>query len=105
MVAAPLVQAGRDVAAAQAAAKNHISQQEHLTLSIKKIRRFFSMTWKLIPRGCGKSWKVFSASARTRSFFCGRIPKLSYGFVIKLLPSKAAGVEKLGMVTVPPEEK
>jgi biopolymer transport protein TolR len=106
MVAAPLVQQGVDVQLPQAAAKTISAQQEHLTLSIKKDQKIFLNELEVDPARLREKLESIFSQRTDKELFLRADTELSYGFVIKVIAeAKAAGVEKLGMVTVPPEEK
>jgi biopolymer transport protein TolR len=106
MVAAPLVQQGVDVQLPQAAAKTISVQQEHLTLSLNKDRRIFLNDME-IDSSRVKEKLVSIFSQRTdKELFLRADKDLPYGFVISVVAAvKEAGIEKLGMVTAPLEEK
>jgi biopolymer transport protein TolR len=106
MVAAPLVQQGVDVQLPQAAAKTIAAQQEHLTLSIKKDQKIFLNEMEVDPAKLREKLESIFSQRTDKELFLRADKELSYGFVIKVIAeAKAAGVEKLGMVTVPTEEK
>jgi biopolymer transport protein TolR len=106
MVAAPLVQQGVDVQLPQAAAKTISAQQEHLTLSIKKDQKIFLNEMEVDPARLREKLEGIFSQRTDKELFLRADKELSYGFVIKVIAeAKAAGVEKLGMVTVPTEEK
>ena len=106
MVAAPLVQQGVDVQLPQAAAKTISAQQEHLTLSIKKDQKIFLNEMEVDPARLREKLEGIFSQRTVKELFLRADKELSYGFVIKVIAeAKAAGVEKLGMVTVPTEEK
>jgi biopolymer transport protein TolR len=106
MVAAPLVQQGVDVQLPQAAAKTISAQQEHLTLSIKKDQKIFLNAMEVDPARLREKLEGIFSQRTDKELFLRADKELSYGFVIKVIAeAKAAGVEKLGMVTVPTEEK
>ncbi len=106
MVAAPLVQQGVDVQLPQAAAKTISAQQEHLTLSLTKDQRIFINELPVdLPKLKEKLASIFSQRT-DKELFLRADKELPYGFVIKVIAEvKAAGIEKLGMVTVPQNEK
>jgi biopolymer transport protein TolR len=106
MVAAPLVQQGVDVQLPQAAAKTISAQQEHLTLSIKKDQKIFLNELEVDPARLREKLESIFSQRTDKELFLRADKELSYGFVIKVIAeAKAAGIEKLGMVTVPTEEK
>lgn len=106
MVAAPLVQQGVDVQLPQAAAKTISAQQEHLTLSINKDQKIFLNDMEIDPARLREKLEGIFSQRTDKELFLRADKDLSYGFVIKVIAeAKAAGIEKLGMVTVPLEEK
>ncbi|MCX5894700.1 MAG: protein TolR [Proteobacteria bacterium] len=106
MVAAPLVQQGVDVHLPQAAAKTISAQQEHLTLSLRKDRKIFLNEMELDSSRLKEKLVSIFSQRTDKELFLRADKDLPYGFVIKVIAEvKGAGIEKLGMVTVPPEEK
>jgi biopolymer transport protein TolR len=106
MVAAPLVQQGVDVQLPQAAAKTISAQQEHLTLSIKKDQKIFLNEMEVDPARLREKLESIFSQRTDKELFLRADKELSYGFVIKVIAeAKAAGIEKLGMVTIPLAEK
>ncbi len=106
MVAAPLVQQGVDVHLPQAAAKTISAQQEHLTLSLRKDRKIFLNEMEVDSSRLKEKLVSIFSQRTDKELFLRADKDLPYGFVIKVIAEvKEAGIEKLGMVTVPPEEK
>jgi biopolymer transport protein TolR len=106
MVAAPLVQQGVDVQLPTAAAKTISAQQEHLTLTLSKDQRIFINEMQVDVAGLKEKLSSIFSQRTDKELFLRADKELSYGFVIKVIAEvKAAGIEKLGMVTVPLNEK
>jgi biopolymer transport protein TolR len=106
MVAAPLVQQGIDVQLPQAAAKTISAQQEHLTLSLSKDQRIFINEMPVDLATLKEKLTSIFSQRTDKELFLRADKELAYGFVIKVIAEvKAAGIEKLGMVTVPLNEK
>ncbi len=106
MVAAPLVQQGVDVHLPQAAAKTISAQQEHLTLSLRKDRKIFLNEMEVDSSRLKEKLVSIFSQRTDKELFLRADKDLPYGFVITVIAEvKGAGIEKLGMVTVPPEEK
>lgn len=106
MVAAPLVQQGVDVHLPQAAAKTISAQQEHLTLSLRKDRKIFLNEMELDSSRLKEKLVSIFSQRTDKELFLRADKDLPYGFVITVIAEvKGAGIEKLGMVTVPPEGK
>ncbi|MCX5897098.1 MAG: protein TolR [Proteobacteria bacterium] len=106
MVAAPLVQQGVDVQLPQAAAKTISVQQEHLTLSLNKDRRIFLNEMEIDSSRIKEKLVSIFSQRTDKELFLRADKDLPYGFVISVVAAvKEAGIEKLGMVTAPLEEK
>ena len=106
MVAAPLVQQGVDVQLPQAAAKTISVQQEHLTLSLNKDRRIFLNDMEIDSSRIKEKLVSIFSQRTDKELFLRADKDLPYGFVISVVAAvKEAGIEKLGMVTAPLEEK
>lgn len=106
MVAAPLVQQGVDVQLPQTSAKTISVQQEHLTLSLNKDRRIFLNEMELEPARLREKLVSIFSQRTDKELFLRADKSLPYGFVITVVAAvKEAGIEKLGMVTTPLEEK
>jgi len=106
MVAAPLVQQGVDVHLPQAAAKTISAQQEHLTLSLRKDRKIFLNEMEVDSSRLKEKLVSIFSQRTDKELFLRADKDLPYGFVITVIAEvKGAGIEKLGMVTVPPEGK
>ena len=106
MVAAPLVQQGVDVQLPQAAAKTISVQQEHLTLSLNKDKRIFLIEMEIDSSRIREKLVSIFSQRTDKELFLRADKDLPYGFVISVVAAvKEAGIEKLGMVTAPLEEK
>ena len=106
MVAAPLVQQGVDVQLPQAAAKTISVQQEHLTLSLNKDKRIFLNEMEIDGSRIKEKLVSIFSQRTDKELFLRADKDLPYGFVISVVAAvKEAGIEKLGMVTAPLEEK
>ncbi len=106
MVAAPLVQHGVDVDLPQARTKNISVQEEALTITLTRNKKIYinkipvekaQLREKLI--------RIFKQRTDNQLFFKAD-RDLPYGFVTQVMAEiKNAGIEKLGIITTPPEEK
>ena len=106
MVAAPLVQQGVDVQLPQTAAKTISVQQEHLTLSLNKDKRIFLNDMEIDSSRIKEKLVSIFSQRTDKELFLRADKDLPYGFVISVVAAvKEAGIEKLGMVTAPLEEK
>jgi len=106
MVTAPLVQQGVNVDLPQAKTKNLPAKEEHLTLSLTKDKKIFLNNIEIdLSHLKEKLRQIFNQRA-DRDLFFRADKSLPYGFVIKVIAEiKEAGIQRLGIVTVPLEEK
>jgi len=106
MVAAPLVQHGVDVDLPQASTKNITAAEDQLTITLTKDKKIYVNKISVeLPELKERLARIFKQRADNQLFF--RADKeLPYGFVTQVMAEiKNAGVEKLGLVTTPLEEK
>jgi biopolymer transport protein TolR len=106
MVAAPLVQHGVDVDLPQASTKNITAVEDQLTITLTKDKKIYINKMSVeLPELGEKLARIFKQRSDNQLFF--RADKeLPYGFVTQVMAEiKNAGVEKLGLVTTPLEEK
>jgi len=106
MVAAPLVQHGVDVDLPQARATTITAQEEALTISLtgdKKI--YINKNQVELDDLRERLIQIFQQRTDNQLFFKAD-RELPYGFVTQVMAEiKLAGIEKLGIVTTPPEKK
>jgi biopolymer transport protein TolR len=106
MVAAPLVQHGVDVDLPQARATTITTQEEALTVSLtgdKKI--YINKNQVELEDLRERLMRIFQQRTDNQLFFKAD-RELPYGFVTQVMAEiKLAGIEKLGIVTTPPEKK
>jgi biopolymer transport protein TolR len=99
MVTAPLLQQGIDVDLPQAKGKE-LPPQERITVIIKKDRTvYMNKTRVALPV---MRQKLEALSKLNPNIFLKADKKVPYGFVVEVMGEiKAAGIEKLGMITEP----
>jgi biopolymer transport protein TolR len=106
MVTAPLIQHGVDVELPRATTKSIATNEETLTITLTKDRKIYinKMSVELSSLK-EKLMKIFKQRTDNQLFFKAD-RDLSYGFVIRVMAEiKNSGIEKLGIVTMPLEEK
>ncbi len=106
MVTAPLVQHGVDVDLPKVTAKNIAADQELLTITLTKDKKIFLNKMQVdISQLREKLIKIIKQRTDNQMFFKAD-RTLPYEFVIQVMAEiKNAGIEKLGIVTTPFEEK
>lgn len=105
MVTAPLLQMGIDVNLPRVKAKSIDVAEEKLVLTITPAKEIFINKNK-IPVGDLRTKLESIFSSRTdKEIFMRADKTIPYGFVIEVMSEvRKAGVDKLGMITEPPEE-
>lgn len=105
MVTAPLLQMGIDVSLPRVKAKSIDVAEEKLVLTITPAKEIFINKNK-IPVGDLRTKLESIFSSRTdKEIFMRADKTIPYGFVIEVMSEvRKAGIDKLGMITEPPEE-
>jgi len=105
MVTAPMLQMGIDVNLPRVKAKSIDVAEEKLVLTITPAREVY-INKNRIPIGDLRIKLESIFSSRTdREIFMRADKTIPYGFVIEVMSEvRKAGVDKLGMITEPPEE-
>ena len=106
MVAAPLVQNGVDVDLPQASTAHIAAEEETLTLSVTIDKKIFINKVEVdITELRERLTRTFQQRSDSSLFFKAD-RELPYGFVAQVMAEiKMAGIEKLGIITTPPEKK
>lgn len=106
MVAAPLVQNGVDVNLPQASTSHIVAEEETLTLSVTIDKKIFINKVEVdITELRERLTRTFQQRSDSSLFFKAD-RELPYGFVAQVMAEiKMAGIEKLGIITTPPEKK
>lgn len=106
MVTAPMMMQGVDVALPEATAKPIRAQKENLVITINKDQQVHINDFAVEMDFLGDKLTKILENRSDRSVYFRADQSVPYGFVVKVMAEiKAAGVEKLGMVTVPVEEE
>lgn len=104
MVTAPMLQMGIDVDLPRVRAKSIDVHEEKLILTINQQQEIFIDREKTsLPELKGTLEKVFGRRI-DREVFMRADKNIPYGFVVQVMAeARKAGVDKLGMITDPPE--
>ena len=105
MVAAPMLQMGIDVNLPQVKSKTVDVTEEKLVLTVNAAKEIFLNKSKVtLPNLRSKLESIFAAKI-DRDLFLRADKNVPYGFVVEVMSEvRKAGVDKLGMITQPPEE-
>jgi len=105
MVTAPMMMQGVNVSLPQTTSKPLPAEKDHLTISVDRSQQIYINDYKVALEALqGKMRKILEGRSEQRVYL--RADKgVPYGVVARVISEvKAAGVEKLGMVTEPLEE-
>lgn len=105
MVTAPMMQMGIDVNLPRVRAKAVDVSEEKLVLTINGAKEIFLNKTRMPLAGLGTKLKHIFASRIEREVYLRADRNVPYGFVVEVMAEvRKAGVDKLGMITEPPEE-
>lgn len=106
MVAAPMMMQGMDVQLPQTQSKPIHSQEERLVVTLNKKQEIFINEYRVTREELQEKLRVLYQNRKEGEVFLRADRSLPYGFVVKIMSDiKSAGIEKLGMVTEPGDEK
>ena len=106
MVTAPMMQTGIDVNLPRVKAKSVDVTEEKLVLTINDAKEIFLNKTKMSLMDIGTKLEYIFASRIDREVYLRADRNVPYGFVVEVMAEvRKAGVDKLGMITEPPEEK
>src|SRR5512137_1346368 len=105
MVTAPMLQMGIDVNLPRVKAKSVDVAEEKLVLTINGAKEIFLNKSRMpLPELGAKLEAIFKARIE-REVYLRADRNVPYGFVVEVMAEiRKAGVDKLGMITEPPEE-
>jgi biopolymer transport protein TolR len=105
MVAAPMLQMGIDVNLPRVKSKSVDVTEEKLVLTVNGAKEIFlNKSMVTLPDLRSKLENIFAAKI-DRDLFLRADRNVPYGFVVEVMSEvRKAGVDKLGMITEPPEE-
>jgi len=106
MVTAPMLQMGIDVNLPRVKAKSVDVAEEKLVLTINGAKEIFLNKSRMQLPELGTKLKHIFASRIEREVYMRADRNVPYGFVVEVMAEvRKAGVDKLGMITEPPEER
>jgi biopolymer transport protein TolR len=105
MVTAPLLQMGIDVNLPRVKAKSIDVAEEKLILTITPAKEIFINKNKIPISDLRAKLEGIFSSRTDKEIFMRADKTIPYGFVIEVMSEvRKAGIDKLGMITEPPEE-
>ncbi|MBI4634454.1 MAG: biopolymer transporter ExbD [Deltaproteobacteria bacterium] len=105
MVTAPMLQMGIDVNLPRVKSKSIDVTEEKLVLTVNSAREIFINRNKTSLTDLGVKLENIFANRIDREIFLRADRSVPYGFVVEVMSEvRKAGVDKLGMITEPPEE-
>jgi len=105
MVTAPMMMQGVDVTLPEATAKPLVAQKDNLIVTINKEQQVHINDFAVETDYLREKLSKILENRSEREVYFRADQSVPYGVVVKVMAEiKAAGVEKLGMVTVPVEE-
>ena len=106
MVTAPMMMQGVDVTLPEATAKPLVAQKENLVITVDENQQVHINDFAVEMDYLREKLAKILENRSDRNVYLRADKNVSYGAVVKVMAEiKAAGVEKLGMVTVPAEKK
>jgi biopolymer transport protein TolR len=102
MVTAPMMMQGEDVSLPVASSDPLSSQQENLIITIDKKNQVFINNYKVLFDNLKEKLEKILDGRVDREVYLKADKEVSYGMVVRVMSAiKGAGVENLGMVTMP----
>ena len=106
MVTAPMMMQGVDVTLPEATAKPLVAQKENLVITVDEKQQVHINDFAVEIDYLREKLAKILENRMERNVYLRADTNVPYGAVVKVMAEiKAAGVEKLGMVTVPAEKK
>ena len=106
MVTAPMMMEGVNVSLPEATSKPLVSEKKPLIVNIDSENRIFINDFKVTIDGLGEKLNKILDGREDREVYLKADKDISYGLVVRVMSEiKGAGVEKLGMVTIPISEE
>jgi len=105
MVTAPMLSMGIDVNLPRVKSKNVDLAEEKLVLSINENKEIFLNKTRMPLQDLNAKLAAIFNERVDREIFLRADKNVSYGFVVEVMSEiRKAGVDKLGMITEPPED-
>jgi biopolymer transport protein TolR len=102
MVTAPMMMEGVNVSLPEATSKPLVSEKKPLIVNIDSDNSIFINDFKVTVDGLGEKLNKILNGRKDREVYLKADKDISYGMVVRVMSEiKGAGVEKLGMVTIP----
>jgi biopolymer transport protein TolR len=102
MVTAPMMMEGVNVSLPEATSKPLVSDKKPLIVNIDSENNIFINDFKVTVVGLGEKLNKILNGRKDREVYLKADKDISYGMVVRVMSEiKGAGVEKLGMVTIP----
>ncbi|MCJ7538310.1 MAG: protein TolR [Desulfobacterales bacterium] len=106
MVTAPMMMQGVDVALPETTSQPLAAKKENLVITINNQNKIFINNYEVATDFLQEKLKKILEGRDNREVYLRADREISYGFVVRVMAEiKAAGVDKLGMVTEPISEK
>ncbi len=106
MVTAPMMMEGVNVSLPEATSKPLVSEKKPLIVNIDSDNSIFINDFKVSVDGLGEKLNKILDGSKDREVYLKADKDISYGLVVRVMSEiKGAGVEKLGMVTIPISDK
>ncbi|MBN1472076.1 MAG: protein TolR [Syntrophaceae bacterium] len=106
MVTAPMLSMGIDVNLPRVKAKSVDVAEEKLVLTINDSKEIFLNKTKMQLGELNSKLEAIFSNRIDREIFLRADKNVPYGFVVEVMSEvRKAGVDKLGMITEPPEEQ
>jgi len=106
MVTAPMMMQGVDIALPETTSQPLAAKKENLVITINNQNQIFINNHQLAIDFLQEKLKIILEGRDNREVYLRADREISYGFVVRVMAEiKAAGVDKLGMVTEPIPEK
>ena len=106
MVTAPMMMQGVDVSLPETTSQPLAAKKENLVITINNQNQIFINNFQVAIDFLQEKLKKILEGRDNREVYLRADREISYGFVVRVMAEiKAAGVDKLGMVTEPISEK
>lgn len=106
MVTAPMLSMGIDVNLPRVKSKSIDVTEEKLVLTINEAKEIFLNKTRLPLGGLNSKLEAIFSNRIDREVFLRADKNVPYGFVVEVMSEvRKAGVDKLGMITEPPERE
>lgn len=106
MVTAPMMMQGVDVALPETTSQQLPSSKEHLIITVNNKNQIFINDYQITLDFLQEKLRKILEGREHREVYLRADKNISYGVVVNIMSEiKAAGVEKLGMVTEPADLK